>query len=914
MTFIQYVTSYILEKESDDLEGVQLIVPGKRMAHFFQDEFRKHINVGQFFPEFTSLQDWLEVQSDLAVPHPMRLQMECYLAYQKVCENEPEPFERFLKWSQVLLSDFNELEKSCVDTSAILNHLKAFSDVDKWADQLSEEELSDSELGKKQQEFWQLIEGLYLQFSEQLSEKKWTLNGKLFRHVSEKLKPKDKLPNRIYLVGFNALSKAEEALFDVLITKFGAKILWDIDQSMFDDQQQEAGQFIRQYAKKWETYLAKDFKWKQSFFDADQKKFTKYSLRGNIQQSEILSSIISQIDPKKYDKTALVLCDETALIPVLNRLPSELNTINVTMSYGLHQTPVLTFVQALFDYLNPNQNYRQLEGLEGLFNHPFLNFVDSTAFLSEAKTIGFWRESNEKWMDLLKTHHLESFSFLFPEKIDVNSILSIGFQLLNRIHKAQSKAIVFQNDYVFHLHQIWLQCMEMEKEFGLHFKEVSVLRQVVSTFVRQAALHFIGDPIGGLQIMGMLETRLLDFENLIFLGLNEGTMPKGQTNDSLIPFDLKRHYGMSTFLEKDAIYAYHFFRLLQRCKSAHFIYDTNVDKGGGQVSRFVSQIELEWTQNKAFTFDFETKKHQLSLETKPFAESYPKTNQAKAILKAKAARGLSASFLNDYFNCPVQFYKKRILKLNDNSFEEVISSADLGTAVHETLEELYTPFLNEILTVQHYKIIKKRLKPELDKAFSKLGSPLYLNAIENQMRKAVAEQMVWSALRIDEACVKDGNELIIKDLEKEISINFNHPKLKHKVKLNGNIDRIDSLNGELRIIDYKTGKVEDKDLSLRSVDSILDRSTKHQAKTFQVLFYVYLVSKSEYNIDENLKAGIISLVRASSGFIDLKNIKNPIDVMPDFEHVLAELILEILEEDLAFEHLLEAGDSCYYCV
>lgn len=919
MDFITEVAQYILNREKGNISDVRIVVPGKRIGVFLQKALERKMDTSTFFPEIIGFQEWIESKSKYAVPHPIRLQIECYYAYVQVCKGKPEELHQFLRWSSMLLNDFNEIDKNLVDADAILSNLKNFSKIDQWAEGLTDDDVKKAKLSISHQHFWEMASAIYWKIAENLKKKGWAYGGMFLRDVAENIKSYANEKEQVYIVGFNALSKAEERIFEYYVTQKHAILLWDIDSDLFSDEAQETGHFLRKYYAKWSRYLPSDFEWRKSFFKDKKKEVYISGANGIINQTELGTTKLEDwvSENQNIDRSAVVLCDEKALVPFLNRMPESIPMVNVTMGYNLQNSPVVSFVQVLFEVLQNRDELYYLKSIEKLFNHPFLAFIESEHFIKHCKRERIWRDDYVGWKKLLKQFNLEYLNFLFVQEVDTKEFLNIGFKLIKYIYDSKLLVnLVFESEYLYALHQVWHQCIDIEEEFKDLIKNPMVLKRFMEGVLKKETLDFIGNPIGGLQVMGMLETRLLDFDRLLFLGINEGVMPKGQTHDSLIPFELKQFHQMATFLEKDAIYAYHFFRLLQRSKEIHFIYDTNIEApGAANKSRFVLQIEKEW--KLAQKFNIEVNYEHFDINNKPiaFLESYKKTELARQRLLERAQKGISASFINEYFTCPVNFYRKRVLGLKEEETDEVVSYAELGTVVHDSLEAIYNQKLKQPLSLEDLKGYKTQVTKQVMFEFRKLGNEKFLSQAQNKIRIKVAEEFVQNMIDLDIKTLKTHEQLIIIENEKSCEVDLNIPGLEVPIKLIGFIDRIDKVGSTYRIIDYKTGLVKSVNMDA-FFDELLENRSKDFTKQFQVMFYAYMIWKLDILPESQIQSGLISFRNFAAGFQSLKKSRKlyyPLDEIEEFEQLLVEVLTEILLGDKTYIHPESITDGCYYC-
>lgn len=917
MNFISKVAQHILKKEGKHISEALIIVPGKRIGVFLKQALETKMETSTFFPQIIGFQEWVEQSSNFSVPHTIRLQIECYHAYTEICtEEEPDELHQFLKWSSTLINDFNEIDKGLVDADSILKNLKNFSSIDQWSDNLSD--LNTSKLAGSHQKFWTMASDLYIKFKENLTIKKWAYNGMLLRDVAENIHQQKKINKPIYIVGFNALSLAEEKIFDYLVTQENAQLLWDVDQDLFNDPSQETGHFLRKYFKKWSEFLPQDFDWKSSFYKSIPKQISISGIQGSINQSEIASHILNKWNNNNFstENTAVVLCDEKALIPLLNRIPDSIQETNITMGYSIQNTPILSFVQILFELLKMDNDFYYLKSIEQFFNHPFLKFINAQPLIEYCKKERIWRSDYLSWKKLFETYELHDITFIFQHKHNAESILKTGFNILKFIFNTKPETLVLEREFLYTLHQVWHQCIDLYEEYSGYIKHPRVLSNFIESILRAEKLDFIGNPIGGLQIMGMLETRMLDFEHIVFLGINEGVMPKGNVQDSLIPLELRQFYYMTTFLEKDAIYAYHFFRLLQRSKNLQFIYDTNIEStGGANKSRFIQQIEKEWSISNTFPINITNTQYSFNNKPNLSSEVFIKGATEQEKLLSKAMKGISASFINEYFVCPVNFYRTRVLGIKTTNADDKINHAELGTAVHNTLEIIYNKHINKPLTLTILQSYKKMIPTILKKEFQSFGSAQFLNQAQNKIRYKVAYEFVKNMINLDIKTLKREGELIIIENEKECRVKLEVPGIETPIQLTGFIDRIDKINDLYRIVDYKTGNISSVSMTNFYEDILEDRS-KDFTKQFQVMFYAYMLWKTGDLEGQNVQSGLISFRNFTKGYQALKNgrkLYSPFEDMERFEGLLIEILQEILLGNKEFSHPEAIKDGCYFC-
>ncbi len=434
-------------------------------------------------------------------------------------------------------------------------------------------------------------------------------------------------------------------------------------------------------------------------------------------------------------------------------------------------------------------------------------------------------------------------------------------------------------------------------------QDKAVVKQLFTQLVPLEKLSFIGEPVRGLQVMGILESRALDFKNIIMLSVNEGLLPAGKNNASYIPYDMRRRFGLPTYREKDSIYAYHFYRLLHRVENAHFIYDNAQQAlGSSEKSRFLTQLETSMDTDHHITT------HNHSIQSNPVTQellTIPKTELYFERLRAVASSGFSPSALTSYVRNPLDFSTSKILKIHDvDAVEEDMALNTMGTIIHDSLEQLYTPLIDRVLLKEDLKQLIPKIDNQLTIAYKNACQIDQEPSGRNKIIYEVSRHYLKKMVEMDIKLINDGNELIIIALEKRLHGDIEIPALGN-IKLKGTVDRVDRLNGEIRIIDYKTGKVEQKQVGLAADEYDLLITDYEKSKAFQVLMYAYLY-RNESAQDPAHWAGIISFKNLQAGFIPFSTkdkrkyepTRMTAEVLADFEIQLIRLIQELFDEKI----------------
>ena len=451
-------------------------------------------------------------------------------------------------------------------------------------------------------------------------------------------------------------------------------------------------------------------------------------------------------------------------------------------------------------------------------------------------------------------------SAIFSSYTTINEFLD---RILNLIALLKEDVTTLEKEYLFRFYTAFTQLKTLQTEYE-YFTDLKTLSLFFKQLISSETLSFQGEPLRGLQLMGMLETRVLDFENIILTSTNEGVLPASSQQNSFIPFDVKIEFGLPTFKEKDAIFSYHFFRLLQRAKNVFILYNTEHDDfGSGEKSRFVTQLEM--MRDDIIYKNISPK----VIPSKTALKEIPKNEVTFERLKELAKKGISPSALTNYLYNPVSFYKQKILKIKEfDDVEETVAFNTLGTVVHEALDELYTPFVGRFLSEDNVSKMEKEANNLVIKHFKIQFKNGDISTGKNRLIYEVANRFVSNFLLKEKELLKDKkNKLKIIATEENLSAEITIEGIDFPVKLHGQVDRVDELNGVLRIIDYKTGMVSSTNLRVPEFENLRDE--KH-LKAIQVLLYAYLFTKSKnYNFNQPLEAGIYSFKNLNSGFLPI---------------------------------------------
>ena len=861
-SFISDTLDNIL-KTTKSFEDVVFILPSQRAKVFVKQTFKDKISVG-FLPEIINVEQFINQVSGIEKADSIQLLFHFYTIY-KGLEKQPVSFDVFASWAFTVIQDFNELDQHLINTKEIFIYLRDIQRLKKWS---VEGDFKETELMEDHYSFLEKLNIYYNAFYAFLKENKIGYQGLIYRESCKKIDSflEKNASKKFFFIGFNALNTAEEFLFQKVLENKNSDIYWDIDTAFFKSNHQ-AGRFIRRYKKEWRYYEKNEVKTLGDTF-SQPKHIEVIGASKNTTQIKYAGEILEKITD--FKNTALVLADETLLPITLNSLPKNINAINITMGYPLKDVPTTNLLFSIFQ-LFISQDKLKKTTINEFYYKDVIRFLkhqsiyklipEIDAFSDDiAKQNQTFIKQNDinKLLENTSSELKEVIVSIFNSYISIDEFID---RIINLINFLKEDVIDLEKEYLFRFYTTFTQLKTLQNEFK-YFPDLKTLALFFRQLISSESLSFQGEPLRGLQLMGMLETRVLDFENIILVSTNEGVLPASSQQNSFIPFDVKVEFGLPTYREKDAIFSYHFFRLMQRAKNVFIIYNTEHDVfGSGEKSRFVTQLEMMRTdivqkvispkveaQNKVLK---EVKKNESVLER----------------LKELAKKGISPSALTNYLYNPISFYKQKILKLKEfDDVEETVAYNTLGTVVHETLDKLYTPYIGKFLLVEDIDLMKEKSKDLVIKYFKIEFKNGDISTGRNRLIFEVANRFVNNFLAQEKELLKDKkNQLKIIATEENLATEIEIDGIDFPIKIHGQVDRVDELNGVLRIIDYKTGMVSAADLKVLDFEKLRE---KEQHKAIQVLLYGYLYTKSKkYDFNQPLEAGIYSFKNLNSGFL-----------------------------------------------
>lgn len=863
-TFLDDVLDEI-GREHESLEDIIFVLPSKRAGIFLRNSMARNATRTFFVPEIYSIEDFVETISGLRYATNTQQLFALYDAYLKTGDGQKDDFYSFATWGQTLLQDFNEIDRYLVSREDLFSYLSAIQELNHWYVQPGK-----TQMMEEYARFWNGLNALYQEFTLGLMSQQIGHQGLLYREACNRLKSylKKKGAKSYIFIGFNALNKAEEYIIQEILKKHQSDIYWDLDPLFIDDPIHDAGHFIRHHKSHWDYFKNHTLKGLKTTYSKT-KDIQIVGLPKNVSQAKYVGELLKKLagdDQYSLQNTAVILGDETLLNPIINSIPEEISRVNITMGYPLAKTPPADLFFLFLDlHTNRGNHGWYSQHILAILAHPYMQLLLMEAKQNTAvKLMEAIKDNNVTYLshkDLNELHNSKEINLplLFNDQL-TNPVEIIG-ACLNLISNLKSE---FQNskdalalEYLYRFYTLFNQLKDITSRHTF-IKDIKSLQYLFRELLSIETLDFQGEPLEGLQVMGMLESRNLDFETVLITSVNEGILPSGKSNNSFIPFDLKKEFGLPTYKEKDAVYTYHFYRLLQRAKKIYILYNTEPDVLlGGERSRLITQLLTDEQVENSIT-------HYVA---SPHIQSTPTTleiiEKDEAIIKhihALANRGFSPTSLTNYIKNPIDFYKKNILHLEDvQQIEENIAANTFGTIVHDSLEELYKPLIGTVLSEESLRNLLPRIHSVVIQHFGNNNLKNEIKRGKNYIAFQVIERYLQNFIKLEIEEVKKHTIEIIA-LEKKLTIPLNIPGLDFPVMLRGKLDRVDKVDGIVRIIDFKTGAMKASDTEIVAMEQLITQPEK--SKAFQLLCYALLYGKNH------------AVLPLEAGMISFRNLKN----------------------------------------
>lgn len=949
-SFLKLVAADLYKHTEGNLAHTAVVFPNKRAGLFFNEYLAQESESPIWSPAYVSISELFRSLSPWEVGDPVKLVCELYKIFRRETQST-ETLDDFYFWGEMLISDFDDADKNKVDTDKLfsnLQDLRNIMDDYTFIDDEQEEAIRQffqnfsierrTALKERFISLWDVLGNIYKGFRESLASQNIAYEGMMYRHVIEHLDV-DKLPYEKYVfVGFNVLSKVEHTLFTQLKDAGKAVFYWDYDEFYMKENRQavthEAGEFIRRNLRDFPSPLSGEL-----FKNLSKPKEVHYiaSSTENAQARYLPQWIRNNLTtPEK--ETAVVLCNEALLQPVLHSLPAEVKHVNITMGFPLSQTPVYSFLIALLELHTHGFNFKSgrytFQSVVTLLKHPYTRQLTGQAELLEkelTRNNRFYPLPGELGKDEFLTRLFTPLS----GNLNLCIRLSETLQQVAGIYQANTSGTedtdAFNQLYRESLFKAYttinrFRTLIEEDELTV---QSETFRRLLVKVLSATNIPFHGEPAIGMQVMGVLETRNLDFRHLVLLSVNEGQLPKSGGDSSFIPYNLRKAFGMTTIEHKIAVYAYYFYRLLQRAERITLMYNTSSDGlNRGEWSRFMLQFLIEWPHPITRQF---LEARQSPQGTSPITvEKTPdvmRRMQSLFDVRTNPKAKFSPSALNYYLDCPLKFYYRYVAGLSaPDEVSAEIDSATFGSIFHYAAEHIY----KDLTT--HGKVINKealetllrnevKLQDYVDTAFKKL----FFNVPQNEKPEYNGVQLINSAVIARYLKQLLQNDLryapftfIASEMEVDEPIDIQTPKGVIKSRIGGIIDRMDSKDGTLRIVDYKTGGDAD---TPPHVESLFIPDKKRSNYVFQTFLYAAIMCRKQPTM--KIAPALLYIHRAAtetySPVIQMGEPRKPKEAVEDFSKYEKEyrerlqgLLEEIFNPEKSFTQT-EIIEKCTYC-
>ena len=962
-TFLEYVAEDIIGKYGTDLSRIAVVFPNKRAALFLNEHLARIAGQPVWSPAYITISDLFRQHTDLKPADPIKLICDIHKSFTK-CTGIDETLDHFYGWGQLLLADFDDIDKNMADADSIFCNLKDIHELDdiSYLDDEQKEMLKrffanfsddiESELKKRFLSLWSHFGDIYHDYNRRLTEQGIGYEGAIYRKVASEETLHLKYDKYLF-VGFNLIQKVERVLFSRLMKEGKAKFYWDFDEYYMPTARAQQSASVPNNTASFAAYLT-DFPNELDNTDRDiyanmrrPKRIRFISSPTENAQARFASNWLLENERYKAGrKTAVVMCDESILLPIMHSLPPEADKVNITSGFPLAMTPVASLVMLLFDLytlgLRKKGTTFNPHYLKKLMAHPYARHLQEV-HLKEMNDVHL-KGVHSKGVHLSQVHQGEEHQEGIHQKEEQQTIgdnsgcmgmAGIPYPptsaaLLHHIATlvkqvgiaTKQEGDALTQESVFRMFTI-LNRLAALADSGDLLVDNTTLRRLVSQLVGAASIPFHGEPVIGVQIMGVLETRNIDFDNVLLLSCNEGNMPKGVNDSSFIPYSIRKAHGLTTIDNKVAIYSYYFHRLLQRAGDITIAYNNSTDNGHtGEMSRFMLQLLVESGQ----------KIEHYSLT----AKNQPSPLMPKAIEKDEAAIGkleemsrLSPSAINTYIRCKLAFYYQYIAHIKEpDSDPETIDNRMFGNIFHRAAYLIYKDITDhspviEKAHIQAYLSNRKLLASVVDRAFEEEECKTN-NGLQIINREVIIEY-ITKLLKIDQQLCPFSILAMEEEAKVYTQLSFtiplggalvsSAPTKQYHLTIGGIIDRLDAVTDKqtgkrrIRVVDYKTGNKPSS--AIKSIEEVFDPkniASKHSNYFLQAILYSLIVSRSkEWNAaNDPVSPALLFIKQAATNDYDptLCIDKHPISDVTVYEEEfltkLKETVADMYSPDAAF--------------
>lgn len=943
MSFLSTLAQHI--KDTYDLrkEELTVVFPNKRAAFYLRQRFQSLYQEDIWLPQMLSIEEALTQWSGIRMADNVDTLFELISIDSELYSKQADhggSITVFGSMAAQMAKDFDEIDQYHVDAEHLFSYVNDMKRLGLW--------VPGDDITQKEREYLRFFENLknyYLRLRERLERQGKGYYGMITRKLAEMSEEelKERVQGRkVIFAGFNALTPTERIIIDKLYRVQCAEVVWDFDRYYVEDEHNEAGSFARQYIKK-------NVPWKPTVFSDsllnDEKEIYFVKACGNTVQAKALQSLLQADEEKQVN---VILADEKLMIPVLNCIPDQerYNSVKVSMGYPIRQTALSHFVNEFFTLHRKGRKVKD----KGWYLWPILHVLETELTqvifsAQELKELGQYRASIAKDSTFVyqttdfeshcKSHDLRQFMDLLLGEGDIQRPIQLVETLrglltfiANKIQQsAETDKMLFLLNQVSEIGKALNRLKSIMERYEDYVNDLDELEVLFHLVTANASLKLNSSSTKGFQLMGLLEARNLDFDTFYMVGVNEGVIPANKSYNSFIPYNIRKECGLPDDSEKQAVYAYHFYRQLQGARKITFIYDSNGTKSGGEPSRFLLQLKHELVKRNP----------KIKLTEMVFANKVPKAHVTQLLTANKTEevmakmmrkiqpeedyRALAPTSLATYIQCPMRFYLHYLMDIKDDSAEEETQSNVIGSVVHNTLEDLYKDYLNTTITPALFDQIKSRLDATLDKVIQKKFSQGLPNVGYNYLSKLNIDKLLKNYVRYETEQLKantharpdalHGNGLSILGVEQLLRTELMVDGISCVIA--GTADCIECRDGIVRIIDYKTGSVDSKDVKVaENTETVRDIPEK----AMQLLIYKYLYLKNHPGTDPDRVTAALFALRSSQVRFDLNIEYEPLKehFIETMEGFLREVLHAMMDRNQPFTQPTDTlVKPCHFC-
>lgn len=934
--FLKQVARHLYTYHRDELSEYCLVFPGRRAGVFFTAYLNELVDKPMLSPEIITINELISRLTNLNEADTVSLVLKLQEVYSKVTGHQ-ESLDEFFFWGEILLSDFDDIDKYLLNADDLFRNIADLKELENQFEYLTDEQRKAIEefwgnLEKVPSSFnkekfigiWVKLAEIYHRFKASLKQSDIAYSGMIYREVAESISESQlaELPARKYaFIGFNALNNCEKAIFRRLEKQNKAMFFWDYAEFYLNDTENEAGSFLRTNLVQFPQ--PRDFRPEE--LETAKRKIKLVAVPGNITQAQAvnLPGVLDSFGlNSRFDNTAFVLADENLLIPVISSVGNSFRGINITMGYPFVNTPVYGFISQL---ISLQRNIRRsakssvfyYKPVVALLNHQFVVTDEIKQFVSEI------HRRNKVYINVaeLKINSFVARLFSSPDKWDeiLDYFLDVLKELALKFNPAEDEQHKLESEYIYQAYTAIQRLKDSLLLLNISDFPVKIMFRLLDQALKRISIPFEGEPLTGLQIMGLLETRCLDFENLVLFSANEGFLPRIAAGHSFVPYHLRKGFGMPTYEDRDAMYAYYFYRLIQRNQNTVIVYNSITEGiSFSEKSRFLYQLQ--------FDSDFEIEEQNLSFNFRGTTNEpiviQGNERYVQQLIDKYSASKLSPSAINTWLDCRLKFYFKYLAGIKEKEeLKEEIDAVLFGNLFHYTIEKLYEPFVGKTVEEHALKLLAADRKRIDEKVLEAVAVQYFQMKPEEAGKVKLSGQSILIANHIREYIV----QLIKNDiqfapfevlsLEKEYIEDFDvlAGEQQVKIKVGGIVDRLDRTADGIRIVDYKTGR--NLKLDFKEWNQLIDRDYGERRKEiFQTLIYSDILNRTEdqpilptiYKLDNFFGEEFNPSVIFNSSKLIYQRFVN------EFREIFSSVLMEMFNPESQYDQVKDS-QKCSYC-